>query len=70
MLAKPTRAFLLEKRDTSPISAISCEPRTEPTPKKLRTVSYSGRELAKRFCKEARASLSVLSCAIAVETSE
>lgn len=71
MPAKPTRAFLLEKRDTSPISAISCEPRTGPTPYKLMTVSYSGKEPAKNFislCKEARVSLSVFSCKIAVET--
>ena len=72
MPAKPTRAFLLENRDTSPISAMSCEPRTEPTPNKLITVSYSGREPAKRsisFCKEARVSLRVFSYKIAVETS-
>lgn len=72
MPAKPTRAFLLEKRETSPISAISCEPRTGPTPYKLMTVSYSGKEPAKNsisLCKEARVSLSVFSCKIAADTS-
>ena len=56
----------------SPISAMSCEPRTEPTLYKLMTVSYSGRELAKSvisFCKAARVSLRKLSCKMAAETS-
>lgn len=68
--AKPTRAFLLKKHETSPISAMSWEPRTEPTPKNDITTSYSGKVEARAFisfAKEAMVSLMQFNWEIALE---
>lgn len=71
--AKATKARLLWKRETSPISAINWDPRTEPTPNILITTLYSGSELARRFISEARlarVSAMQLSCEIALAISK